>query len=210
MRKGRRVRTRRPFPVPTVSRSIAAVEVHQTRVLVAQIDDVHRCGKGGGLFGLAPAEALALGFVLRLRDLLMRLPNLPLDEVPDGADENDNVEIRRWGNPRNFDFTPVEHFEIAGIKPLGVMVEVLPGTPEYANAILEAIQGKALPDLRRGGDFKSRFVYRGDKENVAKTDGPGYIYFASVASLPAIRLVLLRPGRYNQVRSGQVYYSAEV
>lgn len=52
-----------------------------------------------------------------LRDLLMGIANLPLDEVPDGADENDNVEIRRWGNPRAFDFTPVEHFEIAGIKP---------------------------------------------------------------------------------------------
>ena len=53
----------------------------------------------------------------RLRDLLMGIPNLPLDSVPDGADENDNVELHRWGSPRNFDFTPVEHFEIAGVKP---------------------------------------------------------------------------------------------
>ena len=49
--------------------------------------------------------------------------------------------------------------EIAGIKALGVMVEVLPGTPEYAIAILEAVQGKPLLDLRRDGDF----VYRGTK-----------------------------------------------
>ena len=47
----------------------------------------------------------------------MRIPNLPLDEVPSGRDETDNVEIRRWGNPRNFDFTPKEHFEIAGVSP---------------------------------------------------------------------------------------------
>ena len=53
----------------------------------------------------------------KLRDLLLTIPNLPLDEVPTGADENDNVEIRRWGTPRDFDFTPVEHFEIAGVKP---------------------------------------------------------------------------------------------
>ncbi|PQV58634.1 seryl-tRNA synthetase [Defluviimonas denitrificans] len=53
----------------------------------------------------------------RLRDLLLTIPNLPLDDVPTGADENDNVEIRRWGTPRDFDFTPVEHFEIAGVKP---------------------------------------------------------------------------------------------
>ncbi|MCB2110789.1 MAG: serine--tRNA ligase [Defluviimonas sp.] len=50
----------------------------------------------------------------RLRDLLMGLPNLPLDEVPTGADEHDNVEIRRWGTPRDFDFAPVEHYQIAG------------------------------------------------------------------------------------------------
>ncbi|WP_299845269.1 serine--tRNA ligase [uncultured Paracoccus sp.] len=61
------------------------------------------------------AEAAALD--VELRDLLMGIPNAPLDGVPDGKDENDNVEIRRWGSPRNFDFTPVEHFDIAGVKP---------------------------------------------------------------------------------------------
>ncbi|TCO70952.1 serine--tRNA ligase [Rhodovulum euryhalinum] len=53
----------------------------------------------------------------RLADLLMRLPNLPLDDVPDGADENDNVEIHRWGSPRAFDFAPREHFDLAGVQP---------------------------------------------------------------------------------------------
>ena len=52
----------------------------------------------------------------RLRDLLLTIPNLPLDDVPEGADEDDNVEIHRWGEPRKFDFTPVEHFDIAGVK----------------------------------------------------------------------------------------------
>ncbi len=53
----------------------------------------------------------------RLRDLLMGLPNLPYDDVPDGSDENDNVEIHRWGTPAAFDFAPKEHFDIAGVKP---------------------------------------------------------------------------------------------
>ena len=53
----------------------------------------------------------------RLRDMLMGIPNPPLDSVPDGADESDNVELRRWGSPRSFDFAPVEHFEIAGVRP---------------------------------------------------------------------------------------------
>ncbi len=53
----------------------------------------------------------------RLRDMLSRIPNLPLDEVPFGTDEDGNVEVRRWGTPRAFDFTPREHFDIAGVKP---------------------------------------------------------------------------------------------
>jgi len=53
----------------------------------------------------------------KLTDLLMGLPNLPLDGVPDGADEGDNVEIHRWGTPPAFDFPPKEHFEIDGVTP---------------------------------------------------------------------------------------------
>ncbi len=52
----------------------------------------------------------------RLKDALMRIPNLPLDEVPTGKDETENVEIRRWGSPRNFDFKPLEHFDIPAAK----------------------------------------------------------------------------------------------
>ena len=52
-----------------------------------------------------------------LRSLLMTLPNIMSDEVPEGADETGNVEIRRWGTPRAFDFQPKEHYEIAGVKP---------------------------------------------------------------------------------------------
>jgi seryl-tRNA synthetase len=52
-----------------------------------------------------------------LRDLLSGIPNLPYDDVPDGADEDANVEIHRWGTPREFDFQPKEHFELTGIAP---------------------------------------------------------------------------------------------
>ncbi|MCW1934044.1 serine--tRNA ligase [Pararhodobacter zhoushanensis] len=54
---------------------------------------------------------------VRLTAALEVIPNLPLDGVPDGKDEADNVEIRRWGTPRALDFAPVEHFDIAGVKP---------------------------------------------------------------------------------------------
>ena len=61
--------------------------------------------------------AEAIGHDAALKDALMRIPNLPLDEVPLGRDEADNIEIRRWGNPRTFDFAPKEHFDIKGVQP---------------------------------------------------------------------------------------------
>ncbi|WP_113910466.1 serine--tRNA ligase [Roseovarius dicentrarchi] len=61
------------------------------------------------------ADAKALD--AQLTDMLLGLPNLPMDDVPDGADEADNVEIRRWGTPASYDFAPKEHYEIAGVIP---------------------------------------------------------------------------------------------
>ena len=40
------------------------------------------------------------------------LPNTPHDSVPVGADEEDNVEVRRWGTPRTFDFEPKAHWDL--------------------------------------------------------------------------------------------------
>ena len=48
-----------------------------------------------------------------LQDTLAALPNLPAADVPDGEDEDGNVEIARWGTPRSFDFTPQEHADFA-------------------------------------------------------------------------------------------------
>ena len=47
-----------------------------------------------------------------LNDLLAGLPNLPMEEVPEGEDEDDNIEVRRWGTPHAFEFTPKQHFEL--------------------------------------------------------------------------------------------------
>jgi len=51
-------------------------------------------------------------FNAELNAALSAIPNLPLDDVPEGADENDNVEVRKWGEPAKFDFAPKQHFEI--------------------------------------------------------------------------------------------------
>jgi seryl-tRNA synthetase len=48
----------------------------------------------------------------KVDSLLMRLPNLLHESVPFGKDENDNVEIKRWGKPPKFNFEPKSHLEI--------------------------------------------------------------------------------------------------
>ena len=65
---------------------------------------------------LEEAERYAIA---ELNTALAAIPNTPLDAVPDGADENDNIEVARWGEPRAFDFTPKEHFDIG--EGLGLM-----------------------------------------------------------------------------------------
>jgi len=47
-----------------------------------------------------------------VRDLLMTAPNLPHPSVPKGADETGNVEVRRWGTPREFDFEAQAHWDL--------------------------------------------------------------------------------------------------
>ncbi|MGH6869413.1 MAG: serine--tRNA ligase, partial [Methylocella sp.] len=54
-----------------------------------------------------------------LRNALSEIPNIPLAGVPDGRDENDNVELRRVGEPRVMNFQPKEHFDIGDT--LGLM-----------------------------------------------------------------------------------------
>ena len=55
----------------------------------------------------------------QLDAILMGIPNLPHESVPDGKDEADNVEIRRWGEPRKYDFEIKDHVDVgAGLKAL--------------------------------------------------------------------------------------------
>ena len=56
-----------------------------------------------------------------LQGLLMALPNLPHESVPNGADEHSNVEVRRWGSPRELGFAPKDHVDL-GV-PLGLDFE---------------------------------------------------------------------------------------
>ncbi len=79
-------------------------EFERLRALVAEKKDQ-----------IARLEDQAKAADAALRDVLLGLPNLPHGDVPDGQDETDNVEIRRWGDVPSFDFKPVEHYELAAV-----------------------------------------------------------------------------------------------
>ena len=61
---------------------------------------------------IARLEAEAAAEDRRMNDLMLTIPNAPLDTIPDGTTEADNVELRRHGAPRNFAFDPKEHYDL--------------------------------------------------------------------------------------------------
>ncbi|MBS7457474.1 serine--tRNA ligase [Coralloluteibacterium stylophorae] len=91
-----------------------------------------------------------------LEALMLGIPNLPQDDVPQGRDENDNVEQHRWGTPRSFDFAPKDHVELgqrdgwldaeAGAKLSGARFTVLRG----ALARLHRALAQFMIDLHTG------------------------------------------------------------
>ncbi len=76
----------------------------QTRALK---DEIERCAAT-----VADAEQ-------KMQAVLQQTPNLPADSVPDGNSAEDNVEVRRWGTPRTFDFAPKPHWELG--EQLGIL-----------------------------------------------------------------------------------------
>lgn len=58
---------------------------------------------------LSAAEATLSEITDELNTMFLDMPNMPNSEVPVGKDEDDNVEIKRWGTPRTFDFEPKDH-----------------------------------------------------------------------------------------------------
>ena len=61
---------------------------------------------------LKQAEAEFEEIQTRLNAELLMIPNLPHGSVPEGKDENDNTEVRRWGEPRKFNFPPRDHVDL--------------------------------------------------------------------------------------------------
>lgn len=72
--------------------------------LLAAVDDLGE--------RLRQAESQLESIQSELSDIFLGVPNLPHESVPDGKDENDNVEVRRWGTPREFSFSPLDHVDV--------------------------------------------------------------------------------------------------
>ena len=58
------------------------------------------------------AEARLAEVLDKLNDVALGIPNLPQDDVPAGKDESENIEVSRWGEPRQFDFEPKDHVDL--------------------------------------------------------------------------------------------------
>ncbi len=88
-----------------IGQAMASGDKDKAEALKAEVADLKTA--------LPPKEDAEREQLAALQDILAALPNIPLADVPEGADEEGNVEIARWGTPRTFDFTPQEHADFA-------------------------------------------------------------------------------------------------
>lgn len=72
--------------------------------LLAEIEDLGDKHKA--------AEAKLAEVLQKITDWAMEMPNIAQDDVPDGANEDDNKEVLRWGEPKTFDFEPKDHVDL--------------------------------------------------------------------------------------------------
>ncbi len=94
-----------------IGKAKAEGEEEAAKLLMAEVADLKSKVQKGEERARAESEAL--------HQALLVLPNLLADDVPDGADENDNVEISRFMESTAFDFSPKEHYELG--EALGLM-----------------------------------------------------------------------------------------
>lgn len=85
---------------------------------------------------LNDAEAKQGAVQAQLDELLMATPNLPAEDVPAGKDEDDNIEVLKWGEPASFDFDPKDHVDLG--EKLGLDSET---AANIASARFTVLQG---------------------------------------------------------------------
>ena len=108
--------------LPAAERPAAIEEGKRLRDRIAQLEEA-----------AGPAQD-------EFEQLMLRVPNVPLPEVPDGTSDDDNVEIRRFGEPTRFDFAPRDHVELA----LGLGLVDFESPRKYAGARSYALTGDGV------------------------------------------------------------------
>jgi seryl-tRNA synthetase len=98
------LQTRRNEASKEIGKAKAARDEAKAEALMAEVAGIKD--------RMATLESEAAEAGRALDDALAALPNLPAAEVPEGADEHANVETKRWGTPRAFDFAPKDHADI--------------------------------------------------------------------------------------------------
>ena len=92
-------------------RNSASKEIGQRKSRGESADDL--MAEMGGIRDELDTSAARLDVIqAELATMQQGLPNLPDEDVPVGADENDNLEVRRWGEPRDFDFEVRDHVDL--------------------------------------------------------------------------------------------------
>jgi seryl-tRNA synthetase len=101
-------------------RNAASKEVGQAKAAKDEASAVRLMDEVAAIKGAIQLDELTAGRLdSELFELLSRLPNLPLDDVPIGLDETANAVLREVGTPPKFDFAPKQHFELG--EALGLM-----------------------------------------------------------------------------------------
>jgi seryl-tRNA synthetase len=127
---------------------------------------------------------------------LAQIPNTPLDEVPDGKDEHDNVEYRVWGKKRDYTFAPKQHFELG--EALGQMDFEL--AAKLSGARFVVLQ-KGLARLERALGQFFLDVHTGEPHNYTEVNPPILVKddtMFGTAQLPKFR--------DDQFRAGDDYW----
>ena len=76
-----------------------------------------------------------------------------------------------------------------------ILTEIFPDDSEFEEALKLATPGRLILGTKRSGNYKSRGVKQGFKENKLLADGPGFNYYSHVAKLMSVRMVVFRPDR---------------
>ena len=143
-----------------------------------------------------------------LQALLLLVPNVPAEEVPDGADDTDNAELTRWGEPPTFDFEPLSHIEIGeaqdwlfierGARLAGSRNYVLQGdlsllehaVMRYALDVMvqKGFTALSVPTLVRTEIMYGTGYFPGGEDQAYKTDERDELCLVGTAEVPVTAL----------------------